>query len=174
MVLRQELDRVVTVTGQNSFKKKKGSCSQSILKKQNDLYRWLKSLQLPAWPPRGHYILSRPLFFLFFLTFWGIYTLLSCLMASCGAKQVQINLPFLWIFRYSCLWHADSSWCSWAPQISPRHAWTEASASGPTWAQPALTRPRITSHQWVHQHMVTLNISVDTFRWSRCIWWACR
>lgn len=64
----------------------------------------------------------------------------------CGAKPAHINLHFVWIFRYSCLWHGDSSWCAWAPQISQCHAWTEAAASGPRQAQPALagpSRPRI-------------------------------
>lgn len=59
----------------------------------------------------------------------------------CGAKQAHINLPLVWIFRYSCLWHGDSSWCAWAPQISQCHAWTEADASGPRQAQPALMGP---------------------------------
>lgn len=58
--------------------------------------------------------------------------------AAQGAKQIHINLHFVWIFRYSCLWHRDSSWCAWAPQISQCHAWIEAVASGPKWAQPAL------------------------------------
>lgn len=75
----------------------------------------------------------------------------------CGAKQAHINLHFVWIFRYSCLWHGDSSWCAWAPQISQCHAWTEAVASGPRQAQPALagpSRPRISpkSHQWHPLH----------------------
>lgn len=59
----------------------------------------------------------------------------------CGAKQAHINLPLVWIFRYSCLRHGDSSWCAWAPQISQCHAWTEAAASGPRQAQPAQAGP---------------------------------
>lgn len=59
----------------------------------------------------------------------------------CGAKQAHINLHFVWIFSYSCLWHGDSSWCAWAPQISQCHAWRAAAASGPGRARSGLARP---------------------------------
>lgn len=75
------------------------------------------------------------------MTFWAVSHFGLLDGTPCGAKQAHINLSVVWIFRYSCLWHGDSSWCAWAPQISQCHAWTEAAASGPKRAQPALAGP---------------------------------
>lgn len=107
------------------------------------------------------------------------FTLRACLTGTpCGAKQADINLPFVWIFRYSCLRHADSSWWARAPQIPWCHAWTEAAASGPRQAH---NLPR--SHQWHPQHMVVSSINTfssprqiggDTFSMLLRRWWNSR
>lgn len=135
----------ITVTRQATGKKKMGSCSPVLSKPdmKGPIYKrgsciGGKQLIVKVIPdPRYFTGLSRHCFPLSSLSvrqrldsgiaftlhytydFFGQFHTLGLFDGTpCGAKQAHINLPFVWIFRYSCLWHGDSSWCAWAPQIS--------------------------------------------------------
>lgn len=148
MVPKQKLDQTITVAELNTSEKK-GRCSpQSSQKAELGLVKTIKMSGNPEFVKWPHFLdrnVNNLLLFFFFLnfTFWGFSTLWPAWWNHVGPNNLTLNLPFVWIFTSSCLWHADSSWCSWAPQISLRRSWTEASASGP---RQALTNHRISSH----------------------------